>query len=36
MFYQITLELTHTQSGEIIWADEKEIRKVATKARFGW
>ncbi len=36
VFYQITLELTSPQSGEIIWAEEKEIRKVETKARFGW
>ncbi len=36
VFYQITLELTNTQKGEIVWAEEKEIRKVASKAKFGW
>lgn len=36
VFYQITLELTDPQSGEILWADEKEIRKRTTKPKFGW
>lgn len=36
VFYQITLELTDPQSGEIIWADEKEIRKRTTKPKIGW
>lgn len=35
-YYQITLELTDPQSGEIKWADEKEIRKVTKKSTFGW
>ncbi len=36
VFYQITLEMTDPQSGEIIWADEKEIRKRTTKPKIGW
>lgn len=36
VFYQITLELVDPQSGEIIWADEKEIRKRTTKPKIGW
>lgn len=36
VFYQITLELTDPQSGEIMWADEKEIRKRTTKPKIGW
>ncbi len=35
-FYQITLELTDPQSGEVFWADEKEIRKTTTKPKIGW
>ncbi len=35
-FYQITMELVDPQSGEILWADEKEIRKVTEKSTFGW
>ncbi len=36
VFYQITMELVDPQSGEILWANEKEIRKVAEKPFFGW
>ena len=36
VYYQITLELTDPQSGEIKWADEKEIRKRTTKPKIGW
>jgi uncharacterized protein (TIGR02722 family) len=36
VYFQITLELTDPQSGEIKWADEKEIRKRTTKSTFGW
>lgn len=36
VYFQITLELTDPQSGEIKWADEKEIRKRTTKPVFGW
>ncbi|MDR0934495.1 MAG: penicillin-binding protein activator LpoB [Burkholderiaceae bacterium] len=36
VYYQITLELTDPQSGEVKWADEKEIRKRTTKPKIGW
>ena len=36
VFYQITLEMTDPQSGEIVWADEQEIRKRTTKSKIGW
>lgn len=36
VYYQITLELTDPQSGEILWADEQEIRKTTTKPKLGW
>ena len=36
VFYQITLELVDHQSGEIVWVNEKEIRKVSTKPTVGW
>ena len=36
VFYQITLEMTDPQSGEIVWADEQEIRKRTTKPKIGW
>lgn len=36
VFYQITLELVDPQSGEIRWADGKEIRKRTTKPKLGW
>lgn len=36
VYFQITLELTDPQSGEIKWADEKEIRKRTTKPSIGW
>lgn len=36
VYYQITLELTDPQSGEIKWADEQEIRKRTTKPKIGW
>ena len=36
VFYQITLEMTDPQSGEIVWADEKEIRKRTTKPKIAW
>ena len=34
--YNISLELVDPQSGEILWADEKEIRKVTSKPSIGW
>ncbi|MCL1887117.1 MAG: penicillin-binding protein activator LpoB [Betaproteobacteria bacterium] len=36
VYFQITLELVDPQSGEIKWADEKEIRKHTTKPKIGW
>lgn len=36
VYYNITLELLDPQSGEILWADEKEIRKVTKKSSLGW
>ena len=36
VYYQITLELVDPQSGEILWADEKEIRKTTTTPKIGW
>ena len=36
IYYLITLELTDPQSGEILWADEQEIRKRTTKPTVGW
>lgn len=36
LYYQITLELVDPQSGEILWADEKEIRKTSSNPKVGW
>ncbi|MDR1126112.1 MAG: penicillin-binding protein activator LpoB, partial [Deltaproteobacteria bacterium] len=36
VYYQITLELVDPQSGEIVWADEQEIRKTTTTPKIGW
>lgn len=36
VYYNISLELVDPQSGEIVWADEKEIRKVTSKSSVGW
>jgi hypothetical protein len=36
VYYNISLELVDPQSGEILWADEKEIRKTTTKSSVGW
>ena len=36
VYYNITLELINPQTGEVLWADEKEIRKVTTKPTLGW
>jgi len=36
VYYNISLELVDPQSGEIVWADEKEIRKVTAKSSLGW
>jgi hypothetical protein len=36
VYYNVSLELVNPQSGEIVWADEKEIRKVTAKSSVGW
>lgn len=36
VYYNISMELVDPQSGEILWADEKEIRKVTAKSSIGW
>lgn len=36
VYYNVSLELVDPQSGEIVWADEKEIRKVTSKSSVGW
>jgi hypothetical protein len=36
VYYNVSLELVSPQSGEILWADEKEIRKVTSKSSVGW
>ncbi|SIQ19600.1 hypothetical protein SAMN05880558_102286 [Aeromonas sp. RU39B] len=36
VFYQITMNLMDLQSGELVWADQKEIRKQARRSTFGW
>lgn len=36
VYYNVSMELVDPQSGEILWADEKEIRKVTSKSTVGW
>lgn len=36
VFYQMTMNLMDLQNGELLWADQKEIRKQAKKSTFGW
>jgi uncharacterized protein (TIGR02722 family) len=36
VYYLVTLELVDPQSGETVWADEKEIRKTVAKKTIGW
>ncbi len=36
VYYLITLELVDPQSAEIVWADEKEIRKTSNNPKIGW
>ncbi|MDP3587650.1 MAG: penicillin-binding protein activator LpoB [Sulfuricurvum sp.] len=36
VYYNVSLELVNPQTGEIVWADEKEIRKVTSKSSVGW
>ena len=36
VWFKFTLNLTNVQDGLIEWADDKEIRKVATRRTIGW
>jgi uncharacterized protein (TIGR02722 family) len=36
VYYQITMELVDPQSGEVLWADEKELSKSSTTPKIGW
>ncbi len=36
MFFKFVLNLLDIQSGEIIWSDTVEIRKIHQKKLFGW
>ncbi|MDD2829562.1 MAG: penicillin-binding protein activator LpoB [Sulfuricurvum sp.] len=36
VYYNVSMELVNPQNGEILWADEKEIRKVTSKPSLGW
>ena len=36
VYYQMTMNLMDLQNGELLWADQKEIRKQAKKPTFGW
>lgn len=36
VFYQLTMNLMDLQSGELVWADQQEIRKQRTKKTLGW
>lgn len=36
VYYKITMELKNLTTGELEWADEKQIRKTSTKSTFGW
>jgi uncharacterized protein (TIGR02722 family) len=35
-YYKLTLRLVDVQTSEIIWADEKEIKKATTKGYLDW
>ncbi|MGL6048939.1 MAG: penicillin-binding protein activator LpoB, partial [Aeromonas salmonicida] len=36
VYYQMTMNLMDLQNGELLWADQKKIRKQAKKSTFGW
>jgi uncharacterized protein (TIGR02722 family) len=36
LYYLVTLELVDPQSGEVVWADENEIRKTSANPKIGW
>lgn len=35
-YYKLTLRLVDVNTSEIVWADEKEIKKIAKKGFFDW
>ncbi len=35
-FYKVTLELHSVQTGQIVWIDSKEKRKIGKRAMIGW
>jgi hypothetical protein len=35
VFYQFNLELTNIETGEVVWADQKDIRKTKKTGLFG-
>lgn len=36
VFYQLTMNLMELESGELVWADQQEIRKQSRKKTLGW
>ena len=36
VFYQLTMNLMALKSGELVWADQQEIRKQSKKKTLGW
>ncbi len=36
MFFKFTLNLVDIKSAQIIWSEEKEVRKIYKKRYFGW
>ena len=36
VYYQMTMNLMDLENGELLWADQKEIRKQAKTSTFGW
>lgn len=36
VFYKFTLNAVNVQTRQIVWADEKQIRKRSEKGTFGW
>ena len=36
VFYQLTMNLMDLKSGELVWADQQEIRKQSKKKTLGW
>jgi len=36
MFYKFTFNAVNTQTRQIVWADEHQMRKRQEKTLFGW